>query len=439
MGASPRGRPGRRRCAPGAGHRARRPRRAARPDVACARHRDRGDLARGRDARVPAAADASRFHRGVRRARPGAGSRTRDATVVVVDPQLAPFLAVEPGDPAGRRPRRAARRDHGRGNDRRRRPRRARHPPVHERLDRRPEGRDARRTAASCTTSTRSSKAPGSGPTDRGRLVAAAVPRHGSHRPADDADARRASTSCSHAPQDFLARTGRLDATGCRSSGARSPAVPTSRTRSRPRALRRLDGLDLSAWRMALNGAEPIDPDAVEAFSEAGARHGLDSKSPFCVYGMAEATLAISFPDPGTGMTVDVVDRRGTRERAVRRARDRRARGRAPARPARAHAARARAARLRSRDRGAATRPRGRRARAAGRLGHTRLLQPGRAHRGDVPRRLAAHRRPRLPRRRRARGLRANQGRDHRRRPQRVSRGDRAGRGRRSTASAPAT
>jgi len=75
------------------------------------------------------------------------------------------------------------------------------------------------------------------------------------------------------------------------------------------RALRRLDGLDLSAWHMALNGAEPIDPAAVEAFLDAGARHGLDSKSAFCVYGMAEATLAISFPEPGTGMTVDTVDR----------------------------------------------------------------------------------------------------------------------------------
>jgi fatty-acyl-CoA synthase len=75
------------------------------------------------------------------------------------------------------------------------------------------------------------------------------------------------------------------------------------------RAMRRLDGLDLSAWHLALNGAEPIDPTAVESFLEAGARHGLDSKSAFCVYGMAEATLAISFPEPGTGMTVDTVDR----------------------------------------------------------------------------------------------------------------------------------
>jgi fatty-acyl-CoA synthase len=75
------------------------------------------------------------------------------------------------------------------------------------------------------------------------------------------------------------------------------------------RALRRADGLDLSSWRIALNGAEPIDPSSVEGFLESGAAHGLDSKSAFCVYGMAEATLAISFPEPSTGMAVDTVDR----------------------------------------------------------------------------------------------------------------------------------
>jgi fatty-acyl-CoA synthase len=85
------------------------------------------------------------------------------------------------------------------------------------------------------------------------------------------------------------------------------------------RALRRMDGIDLSSWRLALNGAEPIDPSSVEAFCEAGAAYGLDPKSPFCVYGMAEATLAISFPVPGTGMSVDTVDRGALeRERAAR-------------------------------------------------------------------------------------------------------------------------
>jgi len=75
------------------------------------------------------------------------------------------------------------------------------------------------------------------------------------------------------------------------------------------RALGRLAGIDLSRWRIALNGAEPIDPGAVESFLETGGPHGLDPKAAFCVYGMAEATLAISFPEPGTGMAVDTVDR----------------------------------------------------------------------------------------------------------------------------------
>ena len=35
------------------------------------------------------------------------------------------------------------------------------------------------------------------------------------------------------------------------------------------RALRRQSGLDLSSWRLALNGAEPVDPAAVEAFCAA--------------------------------------------------------------------------------------------------------------------------------------------------------------------------
>ena len=76
------------------------------------------------------------------------------------------------------------------------------------------------------------------------------------------------------------------------------------------RALRRAGDLDLRRWRLALNGAEPIDPDSVEAFLAAGAPFGLDAGAAFCVYGMAEATLAITFPEPGAGMTVDAVDRR---------------------------------------------------------------------------------------------------------------------------------
>jgi fatty-acyl-CoA synthase len=66
--------------------------------------------------------------------------------------------------------------------------------------------------------------------------------------------------------------------------------------------------LDLSHLRVVLNGAEPIDAATVERFVAAGARHGLKAEAMFCVYGMAESTLAVSFPKPGVGMTLDTVD-----------------------------------------------------------------------------------------------------------------------------------
>ncbi|SRR5579875_75436 len=75
------------------------------------------------------------------------------------------------------------------------------------------------------------------------------------------------------------------------------------------RALARMDRLDLSSWRLAFNGAEPIDPGAVEAFCAAGERHGLDPRSVLCGFGMAEATLAVTFPELWTGLTTDAVDR----------------------------------------------------------------------------------------------------------------------------------
>jgi fatty-acyl-CoA synthase len=72
----------------------------------------------------------------------------------------------------------------------------------------------------------------------------------------------------------------------------------------------RMDGLDLSRLRLALNGAEPVDPSAVDAFCSAGARHGLDARAMFPAFGMAEATLAVTFPTPFTGLRLDTVDRR---------------------------------------------------------------------------------------------------------------------------------
>ncbi len=66
--------------------------------------------------------------------------------------------------------------------------------------------------------------------------------------------------------------------------------------------------LDLSSLRFAINGAEPIDPVAVDAFTDAGARFGLDRGCMVPAYGMAEVTLAVSFAELGAGMIVEHLD-----------------------------------------------------------------------------------------------------------------------------------
>ena len=76
------------------------------------------------------------------------------------------------------------------------------------------------------------------------------------------------------------------------------------------RALGRGDQLDLSRLRIALNGAEPVDPATVARFLEAGARHGLRPGAVFPAFGMAEVAIAGTFPEPMSGLRVDAVDRR---------------------------------------------------------------------------------------------------------------------------------
>ncbi|SDX55217.1 fatty-acyl-CoA synthase [Saccharopolyspora shandongensis] len=65
---------------------------------------------------------------------------------------------------------------------------------------------------------------------------------------------------------------------------------------------------DLSSLRFTLNGAEPIDPAAAQAFTDAGARFGMSPDCMVCAFGMAEATLAVSFAPLGSGLEVDTVD-----------------------------------------------------------------------------------------------------------------------------------
>jgi len=111
------------------------------------------------------------------------------------------------------------------------------------------------------------------------------------------------------APQDFTARPARW-MEWLSTYGGTATAGPNFSYVLATRALKRADRLDLSRLRIALNGAEPIDPDQVEAFVAAGARHGLRAAAVFPAFGMAEVALAGTFPEPLGGMATDCVDRR---------------------------------------------------------------------------------------------------------------------------------
>jgi len=70
-----------------------------------------------------------------------------------------------------------------------------------------------------------------------------------------------------------------------------------------------IEGLDLSSWRFAFNGAEPVSPETMEAFTRRFARYGFNPGAMAPVYGLAEATLGVSFPPPLRGPRLDRVER----------------------------------------------------------------------------------------------------------------------------------
>ena len=67
--------------------------------------------------------------------------------------------------------------------------------------------------------------------------------------------------------------------------------------------------LDLSCWRVAGVGGDIIRPQALEAFGGSFAPHGFAAGAFVASYGMAEATLALSFAPLGRGISTDTVAR----------------------------------------------------------------------------------------------------------------------------------
>ncbi len=78
-----------------------------------------------------------------------------------------------------------------------------------------------------------------------------------------------------------------------------------------------IEGLDLSSWRWAMNGAEPVHPETLRRFGERYACYGLRREALAPVYGLAECSVALTIPPPQRGPLIDRVDRRSFSERGL--------------------------------------------------------------------------------------------------------------------------
>jgi len=73
---------------------------------------------------------------------------------------------------------------------------------------------------------------------------------------------------------------------------------------------RDLEGLDLSSWRMAMNGSEPVLASTLDAFARRMAPYGFARESLSPAWGLAEATVLGTVHPPGEPPRCDVLDRR---------------------------------------------------------------------------------------------------------------------------------
>lgn len=78
-----------------------------------------------------------------------------------------------------------------------------------------------------------------------------------------------------------------------------------------------LQGIDLSSWRLAFNGAEPVSPATLEAFAQRFAPYGFRRTALTPVYGLAECSLAVAFPPLERGPKINRLDRDTFMRRAV--------------------------------------------------------------------------------------------------------------------------
>ena len=85
---------------------------------------------------------------------------------------------------------------------------------------------------------------------------------------------------------------------------------------------RQLEDLDLSSWRVAYTGAEPVRHDTMTAFARRFAPCGFDAKAIYPCYGLAEATLFVTGGRRDAGMTAQCFDADALARRRIKLAAD---------------------------------------------------------------------------------------------------------------------
>lgn len=70
-----------------------------------------------------------------------------------------------------------------------------------------------------------------------------------------------------------------------------------------------IEGLDLSSWRIAFNGAEAVSPETIRRFCRRFARYGFREEALKPVYGLAESSVGLAFPPIDRGPLIDRIDR----------------------------------------------------------------------------------------------------------------------------------
>lgn len=78
-----------------------------------------------------------------------------------------------------------------------------------------------------------------------------------------------------------------------------------------------LEGLDLSSWQVAFNGAEPINHETLNKFAATFAPYGFDYSAFYPCYGMAEATLIISGGSKNTTIVSKIVQSKALEQNKI--------------------------------------------------------------------------------------------------------------------------